>query len=85
MEPTDEKIKMLLSIQEYFLNEQKPLNFDPYTPGNVISEGETGLEEICATMEENGVTHPKKLTEWEFYSKLLFYQKKYKRLESGSK
>lgn len=62
----------------------KPKNFNPYDPENIIKVAEESFEDICTVMEENGVAEPKALTEFEFYSKLRFYNKKYQK-DGGSK
>jgi hypothetical protein len=68
----------LLQLEEFFLTSAKPLVFNPYETSNVLRTSELTFEEICTTMQEQGVTDPKKLTEYEFYSKLSFYEKKFK-------
>ena len=74
VEGTDEVRDRLLVIQAYFLDQQKPLKFNPWETDNVVLEAEQGFEEVCATLEENGVHNPKGLSEWEFYSRLSYYQ-----------
>lgn len=77
MEPTEEGAKELERLETYFLDHQRPLKFNPYEADNVVLERELSFEEVCAIMEENGVAQPKKLTEWEFYSRLVYYQNRY--------
>lgn len=71
-------MKAMESVQAYFLNEQKPKTFDPYDTHNVLMVSEVQFENVCNTMEDQGSTSPKKMTEFEFYHKLRFYEKKFK-------
>lgn len=79
MEPKNKDYREeLLELQRYFILQQKPVKFNPYEDGNLPMELEKNFEEVCAGMEENGIANPKKLTEHEFYSRLMYYEKKYK-------
>ena len=84
IEETDENVKKLDAIEVYFLNEQKPMRFNPYEKDNVLMSGENSFEDVCATMQENGITDPKNLTEYEFYSRLKYLQEKYKKQSHGA-
>jgi hypothetical protein len=64
-------------IEEALL--EKPKCFNPYDPGSVLMNSEESFENICTTLQENGIVDPKGLSEYEFYSKLKFYEKKYKK------
>lgn len=70
-------------IQEYFLMMSKPLVFNPYESENVLRSAERIFEEIVSTMQEQGITEPKKLSEFEFYSRLMYFEKKFKNGKSG--
>jgi hypothetical protein len=52
--------------------------FDPYEAKNVLRVAELGFEDTVVVMEEQGISRPKDLSEFEFYSKLRFYEKKFK-------
>jgi hypothetical protein len=52
--------------------------FNPYEPSNVLRTAEMSFEAICTTLSENGVMEPKKLSEFEFYSRLQYFEKKFK-------
>jgi hypothetical protein len=66
------------AINDYFMAEMKPLKFNPYERDNVLMSGEMMFEEICSTMEDNGVQRVKELTEFEFYTRLKYLEKKFK-------
>jgi hypothetical protein len=58
---------------------EKPKCFNPYEPNNVLMSSEESFESICTTLQENGIVDPKRLSEYEFYAKLKYYEKKYKK------
>lgn len=68
----------LLAIREFFLAAAAPMNFDPYQPDNIIQSSEVVFSQVCTTMQEQGISDPKTLSEWEFYSKLQYFDKKFK-------
>lgn len=76
--PTDEKLKEMDTVIKFFINRQKPYKFNPYDTDNILMIHEKQFEDLCCSMEENGVANPKELTEFEFYSRLKYYEKKYK-------
>ena len=63
---------------------EMPRVLDPHNPENVIKASEESFEDVCTVMQENGVVNPKDLTEFEFYSKLRYYEKKHSK-NGGSK
>jgi hypothetical protein len=56
-----------------------PKNFDNTSPDYHIKKIEKGFEEVCASLEDNGVSNPKRLTVFEFYSRIEFYKKKHEK------
>ena len=76
VDPKDDLIRQMRVIAEYFLNQQKPLKFNPYEPDNILKNNDESFEEVCAVMEENGIDKPKQLSEFEFYSRLKYYKDK---------
>jgi hypothetical protein len=78
MEPKKKQHKEeLLELQRYFILQQKPNKFNPYDEDNILAQMERNFEDTCAVMQENGIANPKALTEFEFYSRLTYYEKKY--------
>jgi hypothetical protein len=65
-------------LYDYFLERAKPQKFNPFEPDNVLTVSEMQFEEMIATMEDQGVSSAKRLTEFEFYTRIKFYQKKFK-------
>lgn len=78
------KLEMAV-LQEFFLSQQTPVVFSPYQKDNAIMEGERSFEAICITLSENGMSNPKKMTEFEFYSSIVYFQKKYEDIKNASK
>jgi hypothetical protein len=72
-EGNDEKMRKL---EEQMM--QAPKCFDPGSDQNVLIQADASFEDVCTVMQENGVTEPKKLTEYEFYAKLKYYEKRFK-------
>lgn len=56
-----------------------PRRFDPWDQDNIVMTAERNFEEMCTVLQENGIQQPKELTEFEFYSKMRYYEKKYKK------
>lgn len=68
--------KQIRDIELWQLQLQTPKNFDNQDPENLVIQREKSFENICATLEDLGVTNPKRLTVFEFYSRLEYYKKK---------
>lgn len=69
-------------IIEYFLQKSKPHIFDPHDENCVVFMYDREIEELCISMEENGINNPKDLTVFEFYSRIRYYEKKAIELKS---
>lgn len=75
---TEEDAARIQEINNFFLEQNKPLKFNPYEPDNVLMRNEIQFEELIAVLEDSGVVNAKRLTEFEFYNRLRFYEKKFK-------
>lgn len=53
-----------------------PKNFDNESPEYYIKNLEKSFEHLCATLEDLGVHDPKRLTVFEFYSRLEYFKAK---------
>jgi hypothetical protein len=84
-DPSDQDERELEELERYFLYHNTPMNFNPYDDTNIIMSNERSFEDICVVLEEQGVQEPKRLTEFEFNSKLQYFEKKFKRMEDGNK
>lgn len=71
-------------LEEFFLAQQAPLTFNPYNADNVVMAGERSFEQVCLNMQEAGLQSPKKMTEFEFYNAILFFQNKYEKMNNGT-
>lgn len=80
-----EHIDRLEVIKNYFLDQKKPNKFNPYEPDNILMYSENTFEELVNTMQENGSPNPKEMTEFEWYSKIRYLEKKYKTLTDARK
>jgi hypothetical protein len=63
----------------YFLESNKPKNFNPFDAGNVLIRQEQEFQAMCAALEENGVKDAKCLSVYEFYSRVKYFEKKAKK------
>lgn len=75
---SEEDRKQMDLLHAYFSDNTKPMKFNPFEPENILSVSEMQFEDMVATMEDQGVSTAKKLTEYEFYTRIKFYQKKFK-------
>lgn len=60
---------------EYFLEFNKPKDFNPFAE-NCLIRMEAEFESMAAALGENGVTNAADLTIFEFYSRVKYFEKK---------
>jgi hypothetical protein len=53
-----------------------PKNFNGQDPANVITKQLKAFESLSVILKSNGVVSPKKLTVFEYYNTLQYYEKK---------
>lgn len=68
-------------LMAFFLENQKPMKFNPFEPDNILRQRESDFMDMCNAMEDNGAFNPTQLSEYHFYSKIAYYEKKYKKLK----
>jgi hypothetical protein len=78
-EPVDQ---LLVNVADYFLRMQKPQVFNPFDENCILIQNDKSFEEVCNSMEDNGIQNVKSLTVFEFYSKLIFLEKKAEKMKS---
>jgi hypothetical protein len=49
---------------------------EPLNPKSEIYEREREFENLCSTLEENGVAKAKELTEFEWWNRIIYLKKK---------
>jgi hypothetical protein len=73
----DPKVRdAIKKIDDWQLSLIVPKNFDNESPDYYIKKIEKGFENLCATLEDLGVHDPKRLTVFEFYSRLEYFKNK---------
>lgn len=78
LDPENNVLKDRLNkMQSFFVDLQKPQIFDPTNPDNILRKTEEMFEETVNTMEDQGHFDPKNLSEYSFYHKMIFLQKKF--------
>lgn len=74
-EEYDDEIKRILDeIAVWFIDMNKPKDFDVDSPENCVIKLESNFEQLCSMIESNGST-TKDLTLLEFYSRLEYIRK----------
>lgn len=68
----------IIKCSDYFLESNKPKNFNPYQENDIIRM-EQEFESMCTALEENGITNAKDMTVYEFYSRVKYFEKKSKK------
>lgn len=71
-----ELINRINAISTYQVNLLSPKIFASENPDNCIRASELAFEALCTNLEELGVMQPKKLTVFEFYSKIRYFKTK---------
>lgn len=82
---TPELRSQLETLHRFFLDYASPEKFDPYEADNILMKSESAFEDIVATMEDSGIHRPKELTEYEFYNRVRYLEKKFKAAADASK
>ena len=81
MDPDNEALhEQMKDVCEYFMEANKPRNFNPRSSGSVVVEFDKSFENMCSSMQESGIT-PDSLTVFEFYSKIEYFEKKYEKVK----
>ena len=71
-------------ICDYFMENSKPKIFNPHDPHNVTLEHEKSFENVCISLNENGID-TKNVTIFEFYSRVEYFEKKYEKMKQNVK
>lgn len=69
-------IGQINAITDYQVALMNPKIFAFESPDNCIRKMEEAFENLCTNLEELGVMNPKKLTVFEFYSKIRYFKTK---------
>lgn len=71
-----ELLQLIDQIDRWQLALIAPKNFDSNDVENYIKKIELSFETLCASLEDLGVRDPGSLTVFQFYSRLLYFEKK---------
>lgn len=74
----EEIVAKINEITLYQIGLMLPHSFDSSNPDNFLKGVELSFESVCTNLEEMGVTNPKRLTVFEFYSKIRYFKNKNK-------
>ena len=71
--------KVVRSIDDHLMSMNEPGNFADGSSENVMLQMDLSFERLCTSIEEAGIKEPKKLTVFEFNSKLDYFEAKAKK------
>jgi len=80
-EEAEKAAKIVKAADQYFIDLERPREFRLESPENEMKEMDVSFENLCASMEEAGVSHPNKLTVFQFNQRIEYFQKKKSRRE----
>lgn len=73
------KIKeQIKGVDQYLLSCRLPKNLDPHDNNNYLYTAEKQFETLCTRLESLGVHQPKRLTVFEFYSRISYFKEENK-------
>lgn len=73
----DASIKDKIKVYtDYQISIIAPKNLNPSDTKNYIKQIEMSFEDLCTSMEELGVKDPKRLSIFEFYGKIRYFEAK---------
>lgn len=71
-------VKQINAVTDYQLSMIAPSDFDGESRQNTINAMELSFESLCTNLEELGIQRPKRLSVFEFYSKIRYFKAKNK-------
>jgi hypothetical protein len=74
-------VEIMREICNYFINQNKPKQFNPGSKNNIVITSEKQFESVCTNLEESGV-NLENITVFSFYSKIEHFEKRYNELKS---
>jgi hypothetical protein len=69
-------------LTNFFIEANFPRCFNPFEEHNILIKEERNFEEICNSMEDNGVNNVRESTVFQFYSKVLYLEDKFRKLRT---
>jgi hypothetical protein len=69
----------MIDLTDYMNSLINPKSFDNANPESEMHKVDAEFEKACAVLEESGINEPKKLTVYEWESRILYLEKKYKK------
>lgn len=71
-------IPQINAVTDFQISMLVPGNFNPESTDNSITRMELSFESLCTNLEELGIQNPKRLSVFEFYSKIRYFKAKFK-------
>lgn len=80
-----ESLKIIDEINEWFDKKLRPLNLNASDENSELSRHARLFNDLCNTLEDNGVNMPQNLTVVEFFSKIQYFNDKFVKLKAHTK
>lgn len=77
IEGSNKCLEVVKKVDLYLISINPPKDFSS-SPDSVINQMDVSFENLCASLEEAGVSRPKKLSVFEFNQRIAYYQEKAK-------
>ena len=74
--PVDQR--MLKAMEDYFYKLSQPRSFK-LTTESILVEVDAAFEDLCCVLEDCGTRDVKQFTVFEFYKRVEYYEKKFKK------
>jgi hypothetical protein len=75
-ELNEEDPELQNTVESYLSTLNKVNIMAPSNPDNMVYRNEREFEATCFTLEENGISNAKYLTEFEWWNRILYLKKK---------
>jgi hypothetical protein len=72
-------MKIIKKVDNYLLSMSSPQIYSTTDPESVLVTMDAQFGQICASLEDAGVSKPNKLTVFDFYQRVGYYENKAKR------
>lgn len=70
-------MEIIKRVDEYLISLSEPKEFNSSVSENVLNAMDENFENICISLESAGVHQPKKLNTFEFFTRVVYFEKKY--------
>jgi len=76
LDPSDENMQRIKTIELYFINQMKPVAFRIQNGTNIIIDNEKKFEKLCASLNEAGMHDARELSMYDFRIRMEYFEDK---------